>query len=162
MKLRILLKSAKFTLLLSMFAYVIPPDLSPLRIRNVSQAIDTVLLYLKNQSAIKVPDKNTKWQEKTLYSKGPQDFAITSKLFTFDNWLIEVYQGVAPLSRTIYQITVFNDKLNYYWKGSIRADGGIADESAFRQLSVEESKKTIEEFMTKSRIPPPKPGGYGH
>jgi len=76
--------------------------------------------------------------------------------------MIEVYQGVAPLSRTVYQVTVFNSGDRYYWKGSIKADGSITETNTLTQLSEEENSKIAGEFARKARIPPRLPGSYGH
>ena len=76
--------------------------------------------------------------------------------------MIEIFQGVAPLSSTVYQITVFSAKLHWYWKGSVKVDGGVTEVSAFRLLPEEESQKMAEELLRKSQVPPPRPGGYGH
>ena len=138
------------------------PDSSSVKVRNAAQAIDAAISHLREQQAPEVPDTNTKWQEKTIYSAEPMDYAITSKLYTSDDWLIELFQGVAPVSRTVYQITVFNSRLHYYWQGSVRADGGITEENVYQMLSEEESQNLAEEFLKKSQIPPPRPGGYGH
>lgn len=162
MKTKLILEWAKFFILLSTYACTIQPGSSLVKVRNAAQAIDEAFSYLRKQQVRRAPDKNIKWQEKTLYSTGPQDFAITSRLFTSDDWLIEVFQGVAPLSRTVYQVTVFSAKLHCYWKGSVMADGGITETNAFRLLSEEESQKITEEFVRKSQVPPPMPGGYGH
>jgi len=137
-------------------------NLPPVKVRNAAQAIDTALSYLRKQQVAALPDENTKWQEKTIYSTEPQDYGITSKLFTTDDWLVEVFQGVAPLSNTVYRITLFSVRSNYYWKGSVRADGDVTEASAFRLLPEEESQKITEEFSRKSEVPPPRPGGYGH
>jgi len=137
-------------------------NLPPVKVRNAAQAIDTALSYLRKQQVAALPDENTKWQEKTIYSTEPQDYGITSKLFTTDDWLVEVFQGVAPLSNTVYRITLFSVRSNYYWKGSVRADGDVTEESAFRLLPEEESQKITEEFSRKSEVLPPRPGGYGH
>ena len=138
------------------------PDSSSVKVRNAAQAIEAVLSYLRKQQVTEFPNKDIKWQEKTIYSTESMDYAITSKLYTSDDWLIEVFQGVAPVSRTVYQITVSNSRLRCYWQGSVRADGGILEENAYRLLSEEESQKMAEEFLNKSQIPPPRPGGYGH
>ena len=135
---------------------------SPVKIRNAAQAVDAVLSRLREQKTPVIPDVNTKWLQKTVYSGEPQDYAITGKLFTSDEWLIEVFQGVAPLSRTVYRLRVFNPERRYYWKGSIRADGVLQEELDFRELPGPEARKIADEFLLKSKIPPPRPGGYGH
>ena len=140
----------------------IQADSSSIKVRNAIQAIDTALTLLRKQKIPKVPDKNTKWQEKAIYSTEPQDYAITRRLFTSDNWSIEVYQGVAPLSSTIYQVTIFSEKFDCYWKGNVKADGSIEEVIAFKLLSEEENRDIAEDFLRKSRIPPHRPGGYGH
>lgn len=134
----------------------------PLKVRNATQAVNESFSHLRRKKAQDNPDVNIKWQEKTLYSTEIQDYAITGRLFISDDWLIEVYQGVAPLSSTVYHVTVFSPKLHRYWKGSVRADGIVTEESAFRLLSEEESQKIGEEFTKKTQVPAPKPGGYGH
>jgi hypothetical protein len=138
------------------------PDSSPVKVRNAAQAIEAVLSYLRKQQVTEFPNKDIKWQEKTIYSTESMDYAITSKLYTSDDWLIEVFQGVAPVSRTVYQITVFNSRLRCYWQGSVTANGGISGDNAYRLLSEEESQKLAEDFLRKSQVPPPRPGGYGH
>jgi len=80
------------------------PDSQSVKVRNAAQAINAVISHLREQQVPEVPDTNTKWQEKTIYSAEPMDYAITSKLYTSDDWLIEIFQGVAPVSRTVYQI----------------------------------------------------------
>jgi len=137
-------------------------SLPSLRVRNTSQAVNEVLFHLRRNGIWNIPDADAKWQEKTLYSTGIQDYAITGRLFISDEWLIEVYQAVAPLSRTIYQTAVFNAKLRRYWKGSVMADGSITETEAFKLLSEGESQTIAEELNRKIQIPAPKPGGYGH
>ena len=138
------------------------PDSSSVKVRNAAQAIEAVLSHLRKQQVSEVPVANTRWQEKTIYSTEPMDYAITSKFYISDDWLIEVFQGVAPVSRTVYQITVFNSRLNCYWQGSVKADGNISEDNTYRLLSEEESQKLAEEFLKKGQVPPPRPGGYGH
>ena len=135
---------------------------SPVKIRNATQAVDAVLSYLRGQKPLVIPDAEAQWQEKTIYSGEPQDYAITGKLFTSDKWLIEVLQGVAPLSRTVYWISVFNPDSRYYWKGRIRADGVVQEDVALGELPEPEAQMIADEFLLKSKIPPPRPGGYGH
>ena len=134
----------------------------PVKIRNAAQAIDAVLACLRKQKTPVIPDAEAQWQEKTIYSGEPQDYAITGKLFTSDEWLIEVLQGVAPLSRTVYRISVFNPLQRYYWTGSVKADGVIEEEVALKELPEPEAQMIADEFLLKSKIPPPRPGGYGH
>ena len=90
------------------------------------------------------------------------DYAVSSKLLSAGDWTIEVFQGVAPLAKTVYQITVFNARLHWYWEGSVGADGSLTEVSPFRLLSEEESNRKAEELSKKIRMPPPKPGSYGH
>jgi len=132
------------------------------KIRNASQAVEAVLAYLREQVGQSLPAAGSKWQEKTLYATGVEDYAITSKLFLSGGWQIEVFQGIAPVSRTVYQITAFNPELRSYWKGSIQADGSIREGSPLTTLSEEGSRKLADELAKKINAPPPKPGGYGH
>ena len=81
------------------------------KVRNASQAVEAALAYLREQAGQSIPAAGSKWQEKTLYATGVEDYAITSKLFISGDWMVEVYQGIAPVSSTIYQITVFNPVL---------------------------------------------------
>ena len=136
-----------------------PPSI---KVRNASQAVDTALSYLRQRESKNTPDAGIKWQEKTIYSTGIQDYAVTSKLFTAGDWAVDVSQGVAPLSITVYQVTLFSAGLCRFWQGSVRADGDVSEVSAFRLLSREESHKMAEELSRKIQVPPPKPGGYGH
>jgi len=162
MQIRLFLVCARVALRLIAYAFTIQPGSPSLKVRNAAQAVTAALSYLQKQKAKNAPGVDIKWQEQTLYSVGPPDFAITGKLFTSDDWQIEVSQGVAPLSKTVYQVTVFNAKLHFYWKGSVKADGVVTEVSAFKLLSEEESQKMAAEFLSKSQVPPPMPGGYGH
>jgi len=138
------------------------PDKPPVKIRNAGQAVDAILEYLREQKTLEVPAQNTRWREKTLYSGESQDYAVTSRLFTSGEWLIEIYQDVAPLSRTVYQVRLFQATRHYYWHGSIHANGEVKEATDYRILSEEESRKIANEILLKSKIAPPRPGGYGH
>lgn len=162
MNIKHILAYAKAVVMLSVCTFTIQPGLPSVKVRNAAQAVDAALTYLRNQKVLKIPDVNIRWQEKTLYSLGPPDLTTTSKLFTSDDWATEVSQGVAPLSSTVYQITLFSAKLHWHWKGSVKADSDVTEVSALRLLSEEESQKMEEELLRKSQIYPPKPGGYGH
>jgi len=133
-----------------------------IKVRNASQARDVAFSYLRTQTDQNVPDRGLKWQERPLYSSGPEDLAITSKLFTADDWVAEAYQGVAPISATVFQVTIFNSRLRWYWKGNIKADGSLIEVSPLKSLSEDESLKMTEELSRRIDIPPTGPGGYGH
>lgn len=133
------------------------------KVRNATQAIEAALTYLQDEvSQSSLPAAGSKWVEKTLYATGVEDYAITSKLFTSGDWMVEVYQGIAPISKTVYQIIVFNPGLKCHWKGSIKADGSIQESSPLTTLSIEGSRKLADELERKMNVPPPKTGGYGH
>lgn len=131
-----------------------------LEIKNAREAMLASFRYLSEHYPEFSCDTAAKIQEKTVYSEGPVDLVTTSKQFQTDGWSVEVSQSFAPLRKIVYQVTVFNPKLGWYWKGFIRADGSITEERKFQQLSEEEREKTAEEFLRKSKIPPPR-GGYG-
>lgn len=131
-------------------------------VRNAAQAVDVALAYLSHKAVPGAPDVGIKWQEKTLYSPEPQDLAITGKLFTSNGWVVEVSQNVAPLSRTVYEITMFYADLNWYWQGKVKSDGTLSEDAGFRRLSTGESEQLSAEFQKKARVPPHPPGGYGH
>jgi hypothetical protein len=132
------------------------------KVRNASQAAGAALAYLKERGGQTTPAAGDKWQEKTLYATGVEDYAITSKLFTSGDWKIEVYQGIAPIAKTIYQVTVFNPVLGRYWKGDVKADGGIQEVGPMTTLSEERTRKLTEELAKRVNVPPRKQGGYGH
>jgi hypothetical protein len=132
-----------------------------LKIKNASEAVEASVAYLRGQNSPHAPGTDIRWQEKTIFSGGPGDLVTTSKQFTSDGWIIEVYQNLAPLRNIVYQVTIFSPTNGWYWKGSIKADGSIREESAFKRLSDEEKQKTAEELLRESRIPAPV-GGYGH
>ena len=157
MRIRLVLALAMVALLIAAYAY--SDDL--LKVRNATEAIDASLSYLSEHYAQNALNAGIKWQEKTIFSGGPVDLATTSKQFTSDTWSVEVSQGLAPLRNIVYQVTVFSPKRGWYWKGSVKADGSVKEQSAFKQLSEEEKQKTAEEFLRRSRIPSPQ-GGYGH
>ncbi len=140
-------------------AYVYPD--SALKVKNAADAADASVSYLMEHYPQNAPKADIKWQKKTIFSGGPVDLVTTSEQLTSDVWSIEISQSFAPLRNIVYQVTVFSPKLGWYWRGSVKADGSITEETAFRQLSEEEKQKTTEEFLRKSRIPPPQ-GGYGH
>jgi hypothetical protein len=140
----------------------IGPGPPPLKVRNAAQALNTALGYLAGQKAPGIPDADSEWQEKTLYEAGIADYAVTGKLYTSGDWSIEINQGVAPLSKTVFRVTVFDPRTRFYWKGSVKAGGEVMEECPFRLLSGEESRKTEDGLTRKVRVPPPAPGGYGH
>ncbi len=133
-----------------------------LKIKNAAQAVDAVITALQKQDPQHAPNQGLKWQEKTLYSTDTADYAITSKLLSALDWTIEVYQGVAPLINTVYQITVFNTATHWFWKGSVKADGSLIEASSFKALTEEESRRKAEDLARKNQVPPPRQGGYGH
>jgi len=133
-----------------------------IKVRNALQALEAALSYLRRQDVPDIPNAGVSWRERRLYSPGIEDYAVTSKLFTSDAWLIEVYQEVAPLSRTVYRITVFNSELHWYWQGSIQADGTVTSLIPPKQLSEKEALETAAGISLKLEVPAPKPGGYGH
>jgi hypothetical protein len=132
-----------------------------LKVRNAAEAVNASVVYLNEHYTQKAPAADIQWRERTIFSGGPVDLVTTAKQFISDAWSIEVTEGFAPLKDIVYQVTVFSPKLGWYWKGSIKADGSVQEESSLQQLSEEEKQKTAEEFLRKSRIPPPQ-GGYGH
>jgi hypothetical protein len=133
-----------------------------IKVKNALQARDAVLSYLRRQDVPDIPDAGVSWHERRLYSPGIEDYAVTSKLFTSGVWMIEVYQEVAPLSRTVYHITVFNPELHWYWQGNIQADGTLTSLIPPKQLSEKEALDIAAGISRKLEIPAPKPGGYGH
>jgi hypothetical protein len=135
---------------------------STIKVRNAHQALIVAVSYLKGHSAVNAPPEVATWQEKTLYAPGIEDYAVTSKLFTYGDWMVEIYQGVAPVSNTVYQVTIFNPEIRASWKGRVRADGTVIEISPLIELPETESSKIAEEFTRKTRVPPPRPGGYGH
>ena len=132
----------------------------PLEIKNAREAMLASFLYLSEHYSEFGRDTAANIQERTIYSEGPVDLVTTSKQFQTDGWSVEVSQSFAPLSKIVYQVTVFNPKLGWYWEGFIKADGSVTEENKFRRLSEEGRAKTAEEFLRKSKIPPPQ-GGYG-
>jgi hypothetical protein len=132
-----------------------------LKVRNAAEAVDASLAYLQERYSQKAPPADIRWRERTIYSGGPIDLVTTAKQFTSDAWSIEVTEGLAPVKSIVYQVTVFSSKHGLYWKGSVKADGSVKEESSLKQLSEEEKQKMSEEFLRKNKIPPPR-GGYGH
>jgi hypothetical protein len=132
-----------------------------LKVKNASDAMDVALSCLRKQNPQTAPDTDIRWKERIIFSDEPVDLVTTSKQFTSDAWIVEVSQGLAPLRNIVYQVIVFDTKLGWYWKGSIKADGSVHEESAFGRLSDEERHGMTEELLRKSRISAPI-GGYGH
>jgi hypothetical protein len=162
MKIRRILRYTRIAMLAGAFAFTAQPGTPPIKVRNATQAMNSALSYLRQQRADNVPDEDIGWQERTLYATGVEDYAITSRLFTSDDWLIEVFQGVAPLSRTVYRVTVFSPKYRWYWQGSIKPDGSVTEAIALKLLPEEECHQISEEFVRKCQVPRPRAGGYGH
>jgi hypothetical protein len=131
-------------------------------VKNAALALRAVLGYMQDRQIEDAPAADTQWQERILYCEGPEDLAVTSRLFTAGDWTVEISHNVAPLIKTVYQVAVFNTKLHSYWKGDVKAGSGLVEVSAFGSLSEEESLQAEAEFMAKCEVPPPKPGGYGH
>jgi len=132
-----------------------------LKVKNAAEAAEAALSYLYEHYSQSAPPRGIQWQERIIFSEGPVDLVTTAKQFTSDAWSMEITQEFAPLRNIVYQVVVFSPKLGLHWRGSVRADGSVREESAFRQLSEQEKQKTAEEFLRKSRILPPQ-GGYGH
>ncbi len=131
------------------------------KINNAADAMTASIVYLHSRDARNIPGKEVQWEERTIFSGGPGDLVTTSKRFTSGSWIIEIYQGLAPLRSTVYQITVFDANEGWYWKGNIKADGSISEEAPFKQLSLEEKQKMADELAKKSKNVAPT-GGYGH
>ena len=132
-----------------------------MKVRNAAEAVDACIAYLQKNYGAKAPAASIQWRAQTIFSGGPVDLATTSKQFTSDAWSIEVSEGLAPLRNIVYQVTVFSPTLKLFWKGSVKADGSVKEESSLKQLSEEEKQKMATEFLRKSQNPSPK-GGYGH
>jgi hypothetical protein len=133
-----------------------------LKVKNTAQAVDMALAYLQSDAPNEAPAPGLQWQEKTIYAGGTMDYAVTSKLLSAGDWTIEIYQGVAPLSKTVYQTSVFNTGNHWFWEGAVKADGSLTEVSPFRRLSEEESLRKAESLSKKTQVQPPKPGSYGH
>ena len=152
-------KAVQIAVAMLIFSFAYADEI--LKVKSADEAMRSSLVYLRDHSSGNVPGGDTRWQEKTIFSDGPIDLVTTSKQFTSDSWIIEVSQNLAPLRNIVYQVTLFSSKDGWYWKGSIKADGTIKEETPFTQLSVDEKQKIAGELLRKSRIPPPA-GGYGH
>ena len=161
MKIWLICIAATVVFLPGLSAIVLGPAPQSVKVRNAAQAVDRVLIYLQEQNIQNAPDVNLKWEDRTIYSGGPVDLATTSKQFTADDWMVAVFQGLAPIRNTIYQVTVFGSKYGWHWSGSVKADGSVTEESPFRLLSNDDKRKMAEEFARKRKIPAPQ-GGYGH
>jgi hypothetical protein len=142
-----------------MMAHVYSEDL--LKVKNAAEARDASIIYLRGLDSRMFPSRDTQWQERTTFSGGPQDMVTTAKQFTSDGWIIEIYQELAPLRNTVYQVTVFSSTEGWHWKGNIKADGSVSEVSLLRKLPEEDKRRTAEELLKKSRTAAPF-GGYGH
>jgi len=133
-----------------------------IKVKNALQALTVLFSYLCEQDVPGVPEAGVNWQERRLYSRDIEDYIVTSKLFISNSWMVEVYQGVAPLSKTVYRITVFNTESHWYWQGSVQADGTLTGINPPKQLSEKESREITAGISRKLEIPAPRPGSYGH
>ncbi len=136
--------------------------MAEITVRNALQALKTALDYFQERSSPQAPSPTTAWTEKTVYAEGIEDYAVTGKHFTSGDWKAEVTQDVAPLSRTLYLVTVFSSSSGWYWQGQIKADGGIIEVVPLKFISGKEKEEVEAEFIRQGRIPPPRPGSYGH
>ena len=133
-----------------------------LKVTKAAQAVDIAIKYLQRQAPQKAPGTGLSWEERTLYAAGPQDSIVSSKLFTAEDWNLEISQNFAPLSRTVYQLSLFNGKKRLFWKGRVKADGNLEEETPLKTLSVKENQALSAELLKKMQIPGPRFGGYGH
>jgi hypothetical protein len=133
-----------------------------LKVTKAVQAVDIIVNHLRARTPKDAPEAGQSWQEKTLYAAGPQDSIVSSKLFTAADWNLEISQNFAPLARTVYQATMFNEKARLFWRGSVKADGSLAEEAPLKKLSAKESQEKSAELVKKMQVPGPRYGGYGH
>jgi hypothetical protein len=133
-----------------------------LKVKNAAQALRAALDYFQERDLPQAPLPNLAWTEKTIYAEGVEDYAVTSKCFTSAGWSVDILQDVAPLSRTEYAITVFGSSSGWWWQGRIKADGAITETGPCQILPLQKRDEVEAEFLRKSRIPPPRSGGYGH
>ena len=156
MKIRMILGCVAVVFLMSANVH----SFESLEIKNAREAMLASFHYLNEHYPEFSRDSVAKVQERTIYSEGPVDLVTTGKQFETDGWSIEISQSFAPLKNIIYQVTVFNPDLGWYWEGSIKANGSVTEKSEFKQLSEEERDKAADVFFRKSKIPAPR-GGYG-
>jgi len=133
-----------------------------LKVRNSVQALQAFLDFLSAQGLSLPAEPASSWQEKTIYAEGIEDYAVTARQFSCEDWISEVRQNVAPLARTVYSIKVFNKNARVYAEGRTGADGLTVETRRSDRLSDADSQLLMSEFRRKSSIPPPRPGGYGH
>jgi hypothetical protein len=152
-------RSIQVAVAILMVVHVYSEDL--LKVKNAAEARDASIVYLRSLDSRMFPSRDAQWQERTTFSGGPQDMVTTAKQFTSDGWIIEIYQELAPLRNTVYQVTVFSSTEGWYWKGNIKADGSMSEVSPLRKLPEEDKRRTAEELLKKSRTAAPF-GGYGH
>lgn len=147
-----------------LFAALIGPFVfadDALKVKNAAEAMHASIAHLRGRDAGSLPGADARWQENTIYSDGARDMVTTSTQFTLGDWIVEVDQGLAPLRSTVYQVTVFSSAEGWHWKGSVKADGSVGEESLLTRVPDEDWKKITDEFLRKSKIPAPF-GGYGH
>jgi len=126
------------------------PDLV---VTNATQTQSIVLDYLRAHVSQKAPSADIVWQEEDVTPKDEYGHPVPGavhKEFTSDEWTVKVSYAVLPPEMTVYRVVVSSIKLGWHWKGSVKADGGVTEESAFKQMSEEESQKIAEEFLRNS------------
>jgi hypothetical protein len=121
------------------------PDLE---VRDAADARDAGLTYLREHEAQNAPSAGIEWQEQDITPPGL--VGAVTKQFSSDEWTIRVSYAVVPLERTVYQVVVSSIILGWHWKGDVKADGSVAEVSAFMQMSEEESQTIAEEVMRSS------------
>ena len=124
------------------------PTPTELKVKDAAAAWNTALDYLRKHQGQNAPGSDVQWQEQDITPPGLM--GSVTKEFASSEWTGEVSYAVLPLERTIYQVTLSSIQFGWHWEGSVKADGTVADISAFKQMSEEESRKVAEDFVRNS------------
>jgi len=117
-------------------------------VETAADARDAAIAYLQEHEPQNAPGKGIEWQEQDVTPLGL--VGAVTKEFVSDEWTIKVFYPVVLPENTVYQVVVSSIKLGWHWEGSVKYDGSVAEVSAFKQMSKEESQGVAEEFVKNS------------
>ncbi|MFC2043601.1 hypothetical protein ACFLT8_00345 [Chloroflexota bacterium] len=117
-------------------------------VKNAAEARGIALNYLRKHNVQNAPTANIVWQEQD--GTPPQWVGGVFNEFISDEWIVKVFYPVVSLGNTVYQVVVFNIKLDCHWKGTLQFGCTVSQLSTFKQISEEESRQIGLNFLKKS------------
>ena len=124
------------------------PAPTDLNIRDAAMAWDAALSYLRKHEGKNAPSGDIDWQEQDITPPGLVG-SVTIE-FASNEWTGKVSYAVLPPEHTVYHVVLSSIKFGWHWRGSVKADGSVTEDSAFKQMSEEDSQRIAEEFLKNS------------